>query len=214
MFCGLCGNSIQIRYTNRVKEKGVPFYGCTTHRNRKNGLNCDLRTLDKRVTDDAIEKSVLNTIKALANVDEIKARSAYKKSSAKKIKALQDRKSKQLQEIKRCENMRGRLYDDMTRGIISEDEMAMFKESYEKQAVEAKAAVVNIEKEIEKAKNDETFDTLEASIERFKDETKLTRPMVVEFIDKIVLFPDGKIDITFKCADAIQCIADLALNGD
>ena len=54
----------------------------------------------------------------------------------------------------------------------------------------------------------ETVDTAETEITP-KQLEALTRPVVVELLDKIVVFEDGRVEVCFKYQDAFQEFSDV-----
>ena len=195
--CADC-HRVMNKKTNTHSYGTYHYYRCSTARKMKKSA-CTNHTI--RI--DKLEQAVLSVIQNMIDVaiemedllKKINSSSERKKESNHIIKALET----QMAEKEKCRRMMLDLYPDWKNGIITQEEYLMLKESLsEKQA--------NLDKTIENltqtAKNYEDGVSEENEfISHFKKYGKiknLTRSMVVELVDEILVHEDTSLTVKFK----------------
>jgi len=77
-----------------------------------------------------------------------------------------------------------RLYEDFKDDEITREEYETFKKNYDSQISEIKITLINLQNEIDKL-----------SEEKSRECTEPSRALIVKFIDKIIVYEGGKIEI-------------------
>jgi hypothetical protein len=98
-------------------------------------------------------------------------------------------------------------YQDYKDGLLTENEYRELKADYEADAKEAENTVIRLESEkqaeIEKRKMDVSW------VERFREKGKLdslNRRIVIAMIEKVEVFPENRVKVTFRHDNEIQRI--------
>ncbi len=205
--------SAMVKKSNKQNGKEYHYYRCSTARISKN--SCTLHTI--RI--DKLEQTVLVFVQKMIGIateyDEI----------IKKINSAPERKSQAdflmkglerlVEEREFTNGMICELYTDLKKGIISADEFAMLK----KDCNEKLEKIDNeIRKTKERVKENERGTEENSFVESFRklgNIEKLTRPLVLELIDEILVHEGGKITVRLKCRDAFEQASEyIELNKD
>lgn len=199
--------------SNKQKGKEYRYYRCSTVRVSKD--SCTLHTI--RI--DKLENAVLVFLRKMVDVateyDEIIKvinSSSKRKTETDIIEKALEKHSKDRAFI---EGMILDLYPDWKRGDISKEEYQNLKNEFQ-----LKIKKIDEETEILKAKLEERENGMENNsfIESFKklgNIEKLTRPLVLELIDEILIHEGERITIRLKCKDAFeQAVEYVEMNKD
>ena len=108
-----------------------------------------------------------------------------------------------------------RLYENLSEGMINQQEYFQFKNSYTAKIEEAQEAIAVLEKERSQVIEGNRRDSIWIGVfTRYANIQSLDRKAVVELIDHIDVYEGNRIEITFKyedeCARAIKYIRRLA----
>ena len=180
------------------------YYRCSTARKMKKNA-CGNHTI--RI--DKLEEAVLTVIQNMVNVaiemddilKKINSSSERKKESEYLKKAIET----QTAEREKCKRMLVDLYPDWKNGIITQDEYMMLKQNISEKIETLDKMIGNI---LKTAKNyEEGVDAENEFISHFKKYGKiksLTRKLLLELIDEILVHEGGNITIKFKFDDAYK----------
>ncbi len=180
------------------------YYRCSTARKMKKSA-CGNHTI--RI--DKLEEAVLTVIQNMVNVaiemddilKKINSSNERKKESEHLKKAIET----QTAEREKCKRMLVDLYPDWKNGIITQDEYLMLKQDISEKIETLEKMIENISKT---AKNyEEGVDAENEFISHFKKHGKiktLTRKLLLELIDEILVHEGGNITIKFKFDDAYK----------
>lgn len=111
------------------------------------------------------------------------------------------------EDIERNKSFKLKLYENLQDGMIGQDEYFLFKKSYAAKIADAEAAIVAIE--------DERKQTVERNRERlawidvykaYQNVTEISRKLVVDLIEQIRIFENGRIEIKWRYYDEYQKI--------
>jgi DNA invertase Pin-like site-specific DNA recombinase len=213
LFCPECRQNI-VRKISTVKGNKYINYACLKmHKNDKragcSGIRIKESELFEAVT--MALKSHINTILDIEEVLQFIQEMPKKEYGRQK---LQEQANIKKHEIDKLENRKTRLYNDYSDGKITQKEYAIFKKNYDLQISETEIAITNIEREIDKifgnANNDNKWLEYFKEYQDFSDSSKLSRDMIVKFIDKIIIFKGGIIEIIYRYADEYEQILTFA----
>lgn len=202
VFCGDCG--ITMGYS-RSSEKSFSFY-CPNY--KENGLlGCRRKTIShaklEKVVFEAVKVHVESFLDSKKSIQNINSRKEYRRQRFDITEELAEKSRLQEQYQQKINT----LYIDYKNKLITIQEYFTLKEVYEKDMLECESRI----KELQKMSNgllEDFGDTLELSheAEAFENEEKLTKDMIKCLIDRIEVFPDKAVQITFHYRDQFETI--------
>jgi len=203
-FCADCGESMT-RHTVKSAGKVYGYYRCSANHRDKSA--CSPHSIRDERLEAAVRQAVSGLVRAAGDM-----RAAWEAGAAARVAeeggavlAAQERALEA--EVLRCRSMRKRLYDDMARGVIGEDELADFSESYERRAGEHERQLASVRAEIAELESSVVDGSWIDAIARWADAGAVTRAMVVELVERVDVSEGGGIDISFRCQDRLDAIA-------
>lgn len=213
IYCGDCGQNM-VKKKVKVSGHVYNYYHCNTYKNN-NGCSSHL------ISDDKLQKIVLNAIRdqvaLLVKVENIVKQISNIPKNHFAIKMIDNQMMVLNDEMEKYKELKSNLYRDKVDEIISEEEFYEINQRFSTKYREAKTKYEEfadkkqnlLEKEIE----------LPGWLEDFKkygNITKLERKIVVTLIERITVYSKKEIEITFRYADEIQELVNIAHieNGD
>lgn len=203
--CADCHRAMS-KKTNQHSYGTYKYYRCvTSHKMYKGACTPHSIRIDK------LEKAVLVSIQTMIDtaveldglLEKInkKARKNGESFAEKSMKKLVDEREK-------TKNIMLELYPDWKSGMITKEEYLTLKDNMDKKLKELDKKIADLEKMLkyddEKTKQN---DFLSHFAKHGKIE-KLTRPILTELVDSILVHSDGNITINFKFTDAYEQIAE------
>jgi len=201
--CADCHRAMN-KKTNVHSYGTYHYYRCATARKMKKSA-CGNHTI--RI--DKLEEAVLTVIQNMVNVaiemddilKKINSCSERRKESEHLKKAIET----QTAEREKCKRMLVDLYPDWKNGIITREEYMMLKQNITEKIETLDEMIANI---LKTAKNyEEGVDAENEFVSHFKKYGKikaLTRKLLLELIDEILVHEGGNITIKFKFDDAYK----------
>ena len=201
--CADCGRAMN-KKTNVHDYATYHYYRCSTARKMRKSA-CSNHTI--RI--DKMENAVLVTIQKMIDVaiELSEVLEAINKSESRKTKSGHLTKALETQKAERenCMRMLVDLYPDWKNGDITREEYTILKQNIGDKIKALDDMIANLEST---AKEYETGITEEnefiAHFKKYGQIKALTRPMLVELVDKILVHEGGNITIQFKFADAYE----------
>lgn len=162
-----------------------------------------------RIPKDKLEKLVLDVLQThIANVLDMERIFTYINTvpfQEMEIKELERQKEIKEQEVKRCQELRDMLYEDLKDGVVSKEDYAELYEGYSNKRKKAEEAVRKIRNEIKnvlEAKTDK-YEWLRY-FKEYQNISELSRDVVVELIDRVRVFDKKRIEVDFAFNDCFQ----------
>ena len=180
------------------------YYRCSTARKMKKSA-CTNHT----VRTDKLETAVLNTIQIMVDVavriDQLIQKinsSPVKKQESGHIQSAIETHEKELSKFKQ---MVLDLYPDYKSGLISKEEYLRLKEQLSEKISDLEHNLANLQKAHEEFSSGQLAENdFLAHFTKFGGIETLTRPLLLELVDKIYIHEGGKITIKFKFEDAFE----------
>lgn len=197
-FCADCGQQMQLR----GGRNGNRYLVCSSH--KRDSKACSSHMVNEAVVADVVQCAAGRLIEASVDT------AAFVESNRAKVEAdrtaevdrrIGDARKRQ----ERALHFRHGLVDDLEAGVISEDEYAMFADSYAAQVEEAREVVARLEAEREHAAA--AVGEAEAALARLAatgEVGELNRRMVVELVDRVTVHADKSIDVRFRVEDVME----------
>lgn len=189
--------------SNDNKNREYHYYRCETAKKtrRKACTNHTIR-IDKMET--AVLVFLQKMVEVATEYDEI----IRKINSGEKRKTKTDLLSKALEnQLKNREFLNGmilELYPDFKKGIISAEEYMSLKNDCNNKLAKVDEDIKLTKEKIEEQENGMEDNSFVESFKKLGNIEKLTRVLVVDLIEEILVHEDSKITVRLKCRDAFE----------
>lgn len=208
--CGECGQAMFLRCRhNHQKEKSWWYY-CALHENY-NSSYCPKKAVKQEAVESVALKLIQTQIKLFTDARDLIASLNRKESSKTKYKIYLEQIASVRKQIERYTGLKASLYEDYANGILNKDDYISMGQEYAKKADELRIFVSELEKEAQKYSPAYALSGGWAKlVEEFKDIDKLDARLVEAFIDEMILFNDGHIEIKFNFRDELDEVIHLS----
>ena len=195
LYCADCGEKLYYSCTNNYKREQAYFF-CSSY--RKNSHVCSAHYIRERVVEQLVLESLQRLLWYVQAFEQKFAQEQMERLGLQEKKVL-TAKRRELDKAKirvaEIDQLIQKSYEDMTKGLLSEERFATLTVSLENEQKQLKAAIPEMEATLE-ATTDKSAD-LQRFIERARCVTRLTEltPEIVhEFIGKIVVSKPHKLN--------------------
>ena len=195
--CADCG-AVMSKKTNKLPYGTYRYYKCSTKRKQGKCSNHTIRI-------DKLEKVVLTYLQKMIELaveyDQVMEQLSSLQNQ-QQTDSVQKALEAQIKERDKCQKAMLDLYPDWKAEIITKDEYLMLKANMTEK-------IAKLDGMIEKLRQTQK-DTVQQKnefVEHFKQYRnidKLTRPMLIELIDSILVYEDNRITIKVKFIDALE----------
>ena len=184
LVCGDCNHSM-CKKVNRNPDKTYVYYKCSTHKNRSAAM-CSPHTLRYDKLCSAVLLSIQHMIALSAHTEEVlrRARSLQKQESASSVQEALD---SCLKEKERYTALLRDLYPDYKSGFINREQYLMNKKDFETKLQAVNASIGKLEATADPKKSQKEENAFLTEFIKYGNITQLTRPMLLELIDKIIV---------------------------
>lgn len=207
LFCGNCKRSMVRRTVKRAKDQ-VVYYICSTY---NKGRGCSRHNIEEKVIEEVVFDAVKRHIEQMAEMEqvleELNSREIKDEDVLANDKEIQDK----YDELEKCRKMQTALHKDLLDGVISEEEYMQFGKIYVEREEAISQSITALRREME-----EVFrQGLRANqwIKTFADNQnirQLTREMLLDLIEKIIVYEDSRLEIIFKYEDEYKTACKIA----
>ena len=203
VYCADCGKAMH-KKVNRQNGKTYGYYKCST-KQKKDPNACTNHTI--RI--DKLEEAVLECIKMMINIaldfDEVIA-SAKQNERDRKVDFVQHTIEAQKKEREKILKAAAELYPDWKNGEITREEYMSIKANLNEKIEKLDATIANLEKTQTQNSGEAKGNGFVEHFLKYRNIDSMTRPMLVELIDKIIVHEGGRITIKLKCADVFESL--------
>ena len=205
--CAECGR-IMNKKTNTHDYGTYNYYRCVTNRKMKSTV-CKNHTI--RI--DKLENAVLLYLQTLVSIavklDEIADIINSNPDRKKDYSHFENTLKACCNESEKYERMIIDLYPDWKSGIISKEEYKKLKQELTNKKEVVDSRIVNLKAVVEQFRNGCNKDNeFIVNFRKYGNITKLTRSMVTELIDRILVHENGVVEIDVRFSDAYEQILD------
>lgn len=205
--CADC-DRIMSKKSNRHSYGEYHYYRCTTARKMKKDA-CTNHTIRIDKLEEAVLVFLRKMVELATEYDEILRRINNSPKRKSQSELLQKNLEKQLEEKSANSKMILELYPDWKNGYISKQEYVQLKEIYQKKIEKNNETVAALEKQIrEISEGIGSENDFIASFKRTGNISELTRPLLTQLVEKILVHEGGKITIRLKCRDAFEQVIE------
>ena len=195
LYCADCGSKLGYSATNNYKREQAYFF-CSGY--RRNTDLCSAHYIREKVVAQLVLEGLQRLLWYVQVYEERFAQEQMERFGLQEKRELTAKRrelDKAKQRVSEIDQLIQKSYEDMTKGLLSEERFATLTVSLETEQKQLKAAIPEIEASLE-ATTDKAAD-LQRFIERARQVTRLTEltPEIVhEFIEKIVVSKPDKVD--------------------
>ncbi len=199
--CCDCGQNM-VRHISYKKGRPYTYYRCSTY---KAGGDCSSHMISEKTVIDVVLKSIQNIndfVTAnkgiLETVDSLSGNNVTAKLLDRQIES-------QLKEVERYNNMKVKLYQDYSDGLITKDEYIEFSNSFREKVVDIETSI-----ESSKKKRDDLSDIKLDSVPWIKSLMEcdsvdnLERRILVSMVDSIVIYDKNCLEVKFNHGEELQ----------
>ena len=188
LYCADCGEKLYYSVTNNYKREQAYFF-CSSF--RKNTDVCSAHYIREKI----VMQNVLESMRRVfLNVQMFEREFAHKQMECyneDKKKELAE-KRRELNKVKKrvaeIDGLIQKIYEDNTKGKISDDRFATLSAGYEKEQRELKAIIPAMEENLAtETDKSEGLNRFMDKVKRITEPKELTAELVHEFVDKIVV---------------------------
>lgn len=195
LYCADCGSKLGYSATNNYKREQA-FFFCSAYRN--NSDVCSAHYIREKVIEELVLEGLQRLLWYIQVYEKRFAQEQMERFGLQEKKELTAR-SRELdrakQRVEEIDQLIQKSYEDMTKGLLSEERFATLTVSLENEQRQLKTDIPALEDSLNATAD--KADDLQKFIQRARQVTRLTEltPEIVhEFIDKIVVFKPEKID--------------------
>lgn len=201
--CADCGKAM-----SRSQVKGTVYYFCRTYKDQSKTA-CTKHSMKHNQLEAAVLYAVQQQIYLAvdyANTLEYTLTAPPQKSQSIRLEALIEAKKKERAKIMRYKQS---IYQDWKDGEITHSDYDRMSEDYEYQIAEINAILDNLIIRREQLQNNvDTEDPFLETFKKFKNIDKLTRDVLIEFVDYIKVYENGSISVKFQFADKLRQVME------
>ena len=192
--CGDCGRAM-----SKTKSSGGIYYSCGSYKRYGTSV-CSKHS----ISHDALEKIVLEDINRIIEQVSDLAEIA-KNCNARQIKATEQPDAERIKlRLERVLRLKQGAYEDYKEAIISKSDFIRYKQDYETQEQGIRTQLEQIEQSsIEKNPLENQWIQQLLHLGKLKQLDRLT---IAEVLEKILIFEDGKIEITYRFSEELGSV--------
>lgn len=208
--CGECGQAMFLRNKKNHAGERVPWYYCSLHENY-NSSYCIKKAVKKQDVEDIALKLIRTQIKLFTDARELLTALNKKESSKTKFRIYSDQIRGVKKQIDRYMSLKASLYEEFANGTLSQNDYISMGQEYAAKADELRIFLAELEKECQKYNPSFAASGSWAElIEQYKDADTLTAEMVDAFIDEMILYNNGHVEVKFNFRNELDEVIHLA----
>ena len=203
MFCGECRRSM-VRRCNRYKDKQSVYYICATY---NKGKGCSRHSIAQSVIENILLDAIKRHIEHVARLEELLNTIRDREVNYDDIVANDREILAKYKELDQCKKVEMSLHRDLAAGIISIKEYEQFKNNFARKSAEIEETIRKLQLEIETVFEEGLFaDELIDTFTKTGNITSLDRSIVLSLVEKITVYEENRIEITFKYQDEYETL--------
>ena len=201
--CADCGRAM-----SRKVSGSIVYYICKTYRDLSKKA-CTIHSIRQDRLEEAVLYAIRQQIYLAVDytklVDDINRAPAAKTQSKRLLDAI-EQKEKELAKISRYKQA---IYQDWKDGEISQSEYRGMRADYERQIESINTVLEKLRREEQELETGiDTENPCLAAFRQYGNIDRLTRDVLIEFIDTIYVYEGGRISIKFRFADEFRKIQE------
>ena len=207
--CGECGQAMFLR-NKHSHGKVTAWYYCALHENY-NSSYCVKKAVKRQDVEDIALKLIRMQIKLFTDAREMIIALNKKESSKTKHRIYSDQIRNVKKQIEKYMSLKASLYEDFANGVLSQSDYISMGQEYAQKADELRIFLAELEKEAQKYSQTYAMNGSWAQIiEQYQNAETLTEEMIDAFIDEMILYNNGHVEVKFRFKDELDEVIHLA----
>ncbi len=207
--CGECGQAMFLR-NKRNGNNVTAWYYCALHENY-NSSYCAKKAVKKQDVEDIALKLIRTQIALFTDAREMIISLNKKESSKTKFHIYNDQIRNVTKQIEKYMSLKASLYEEFANGVINQNDYLSMGQEFAKKADELRIFLAELEKESQKySPAYATNGSWAKLIEQYRNADTLTKEMIDAFIDEMILYNNGHVEVKFKFRDELDEVIHLA----
>lgn len=198
LVCGDCHHAM-CKKVNQNTNKTYTYYKCSTHKNRSKTA-CSPHTVRFDKLYNAVLMSITHMISLCAHTEEV-LKNANRIMKNESASATKDILNSYLKEKEKYTGMLKDLYPDYKSGFLSREQYLLNKQDFEAKLQAVNASIEKLSASLSDENSGKNENAFLNDFIKYGNIQQLTRPILLELIDKIVVYEGGRIAIHFRFAD-------------
>ncbi len=201
VYCGDCKHAM-IRKTVKAKGKSYCYLVCSTHKARQ---GCTSHNFSETKLEKIVFTLVRDHIDQICEIERVMDYIASLPEHQREIFNYDAQITRLEQEIQRFQDLKLNLYSDMADGVISKEEYLEFRAGYDRKITARQHSLRQIQEERAQAVRDSEEEIPWIQMFRqYENITELHRTVLVNLIERIVIYDAQHIDVTFRYQDKFK----------
>ena len=205
VFCGDCGASM-VRKPVNSGGKRYYYYVCSANKQDK---SCSSHRIRVETLEAIVLELLQNHIAAVADLDNalsVADTAPLRTAEAFKVQRQLDEKRA---EYERLQKLLMSLYENLSDGIIDKTEYMRLKQSFSDRAAETEKQMDALQERLTTIKTHTADTSWTENFKRYRNLTELDRSVVVNLIERIMVYEDNAVKITYRWQDEFTWQMDI-----
>lgn len=203
--CGECGKSMALRQRESHGKKQF-WYICPMHENYNSGY-CPKKAIKREYLENMVLTVIKKQMELYVEAKKLICGLNRQPGGKGKYEIYQEQIRKTRQQITHFTERKAALYQDYADGLISEEDYIAIGQDYGKKSDDLNIYLEELDKEAKKYSADyQGSEKWERLLKEYRNQEELTRDMVERFVEKIVVFNDGRVEILLNHRDELEFI--------
>ena len=203
--CADCGRAMQKR-TVKQSDKVYEYYLCSTY--KKHRL-CTKHAIRAEVLEEAVLTFLNKYIKFAVDFEKFSEKVNSVRINSERNKRLNSLITAKIQETDKANKILLEIYPDFKSGLIGKEQYLALKEKYENLILENEKEISRLREEIRSVEVKDYTKEFVLTFKKYEGIQKLTRDIVIELIDNIMVHANGDIEVRLKCRDVLNSATEL-----
>ena len=209
LFCGDCGYAmsqkkiIPNRRRDRNEIQPPPKYSYTCKKYAALGKECctSKHIMEDKLVD-IVSSTVLPMIRQICQEKAEHEMVPVMSASARKQEVQEKQQAEVLEKIGRCRSLKAGLYESYASGFLTKTDYLYTSEQYDKEISFLKEVLEKLQRDTEQTDQEiERGKTFFKTIQQYEKKSTITPELIRDLIEKIEVFDNKRIQITFRFAD-------------
>lgn len=202
--CGNCHDNLVQKSIHRG-EKHYRYLVCNTYKKDK---SCPTQSIRWEAVYDAVLAAIQAQISLVVQADRLL--SDYENSMArnKRMQQLEKQLVQQQEETTKYQRIKQKLYADFAEGVLTKHDYQEYAAGYSEQIAKLQKNVRDAKKKLKAAKQEQNHSAWVESFRKYENISEVTRPLLVELVDKIFVYEQGRVEILFRHQDEMQALLE------
>ena len=205
--CADCGRAMNKKLISQP-YKNYCYYICSTFKKMNSGA-CTKHTIRSDKLSNAVLTVIQKQIELAVEMDDLLDAISQIKQKNRAEEQLEQALNLQTAEQARIEKTLLELYPDFKAGLLSQDSYLTLKKQYEQQLAKTQETISSLREQLASCNSAENVaNDFIATLLQHRNVTELSRELLVELVDRILIHEGGDIDIHFKFSDSYRMAAE------